>query len=216
MKPLQDIYVNRENAILTIVDMQNKGCVPGGGSYNEFKARIIPPAVAAIKKLADQARSVGIPVIYIQSVRTTHEPEVTVFGLKPYRKIGTWEVEIIDELKPQPKDVVIQKFCHDPFYKTDLGKILEKLVPDPTKHFAILVGGAINSCLYFGVMGFYLRNYWTAVVTDGVYYPDEAAKERALGQFSQKSYPNIFLTRSDLVHISADSTVTGSLPIPGD
>ena len=203
MKPLQNFSINKQNAILVIVDIQNEFAKPGGKLSSAVSAKIMPGVISAVQGLADQARSAGIPIIYIQSVRTLKEPEFTVFGRQPHLEIGTWASEIVDELKPHEGDSVVQKFSHDPFYRKDLDEVLEKLVPDPTKCHAVVTGGAINVCVYHTVMGFHLRNYWTVVPVDCVYYISEEGRDRALGQYSdERPYPNVFLSRSDLIEIS--------------
>lgn len=215
MKSLQNIYINPGNSILIIVDMENNFCNPSGKLYNETSARIMPGVVSAIQGLAERSRSAGIPIIYIQSVRTLKEPEFTVFGREPSLEIGTWAVEIIDELKPHQGEIVIQKFSHDPFYKPDLDKILQKLVPDSTRYYAVITGGAIDVCLHCAVMGFYLRNYWTVVPVDSVYYASDSGKQRAIEQFSGRSYCNIFLSRSDLIEVSRVPAAAHPAPVPG-
>ncbi len=203
MKPLQNFHINRQNAILIIVDVQNEFAKPGGKLGSEVSARIMPGVISAIQGLAGQARTAGIPIIYIQSVRTLKEAEFTVFGREPHLELGTWATEIVDELKPHEGDTVVQKFSHDPFFRKDLDEVLQKLVPEPTKYYAVVTGGAINVCVYHTVMGFHLRNYWTVVPVDCVYYINDAAYERALGQFSEeRPYPNVLLSRSDLIEIS--------------
>lgn len=203
MKPLQNFHINRQNAILIIVDVQNEFAKPGGKLGSDVSARIMPGVISAIQGLAEQARTAGIPIIYIQSVRTLKEPEFTVFGREPHLELGTWAAEIVDELKPHEGDIVVQKFSHDPFFRKDLDEVLQKLVPEPTKYYAVVTGGAINVCVYHTVMGFHLRNYWTVVPVDCVYYINDAAYERALGQFSEeRPYPNVRLSRSDLIEIS--------------
>ena len=117
MKALQSIQINRENAILVIVDMENEFCKPSGKLYTEVSARIMPGVISAIRYLAEQARSAGIPIIYIQGVRTLREPEFTVFGMDPHIELGTEAAEIIEELRPLKEETVVQKFCHDPFYQ---------------------------------------------------------------------------------------------------
>ncbi len=200
--------LNPANAVLVIVDMENEFCKPGGTAYTETSARIMPGVISALRGLSEQARAAGIPIIYIQSVRTLEEPEFTVFGRPPHLKLGSSATEIVEELKPQEKDIVIQKFSHDPFYRKDLDEALQKLVPDPTNYYAIVTGGAVNVCVYHATMGFYLRDYWTVVPLDCVFYLDDSGKERALEQFSSRGYPNIFLSRSDLIEVS-------SVPAPG-
>jgi ureidoacrylate peracid hydrolase len=202
MKPLTNFSLNKDNAVLVIVDIQNDFAKPGGTLGSEVSARIMPDVIANVRGLAERARGAGIPVIYIQSVRTLKEPEFTVFGRKPHLEIGTWASEIVDELKPQEGDIIVQKFSHDPFLLPDLDRVLEKLVPDPTRCYAVVTGGAINVCVYHTVMGFHLRNYWTVVPVDCVYYISEEGRDRALGQYSEeRPYPNVFLSRSDLIEI---------------
>ncbi|MDZ4247180.1 MAG: isochorismatase family protein, partial [Dehalococcoidia bacterium] len=90
MKELQNIYVSPENAVLVVVDMENGFCKPEGWRYTEMSARIMPGVITAIQGLVSQAHSAGIPVIYIQSVRTLKEPEFTVFGREPHLEMGPW------------------------------------------------------------------------------------------------------------------------------
>jgi nicotinamidase-related amidase len=202
MKALQNLHINRKNSILMIVDMQNEFCKPGGKLFSETGARIMPGVISAVKGLAERARAVGIPIIYIQGVRTLKEPEFTAFGESPHIKLGTPAAEIIDEMSPHKGEIVIQKYCHDPFYKTDIDQKLEKIVADPTSCYAIVTGGSVNVCFYHAIMGLHLRNYRTVVVTDGVYYFSDSDNQVAMQQFSHSAYPNVYLSRSDLIEIS--------------
>lgn len=215
MKTPQTIRVNRGNAIMVIIDVQNEFCKPPGKGLTPRRAQIMPGVIAAISGLAQRARGAGIPIIYVQSVRTLREPEVTVFGKAPSLKVGSWGAQIVEELKPQPGDTVVQKFSHDPFYKTNMDDVLKTLVKDPTQCYALVTGGGINVCYYHGVMGFYLRSYWTVVPLDCVHYMDDAANHRALEQFSMAAYPNIFLSRSDLIKVSKTSGRSSVRPVPG-
>ena len=151
----------------------------------------------------------------MQSVRTLREPEFTVFGRDPYLELGTWGVEIVDELKPKKGDTIVQKFTHDAFYNTSLDQLLHRLVPDPTCCYAIVTGGGIATCVRHAVMGFHLRDYWTVVPVDCVYYGNDLDKQGALEHFSQGGYPNIFLSRSDLLKVTLNPATAGPKPIPG-
>jgi nicotinamidase-related amidase len=206
MKELKRISASPLNSLLIVVDMQNEFCSPGGTMYSETSSRIMPGIISGIRQLTERFRHTGIPVIYIQSVRTFQEPEFTVFGARPMLKIGTPAVEIVDDLKPHPGDTIIQKFSHDPFLKPDLDLLLKKLVPDPTRCCAIVTGGGLNVCVYHTLMGFHLRNYWTILPLDCVYYLEEREKEATLQQLSIFAYPNIFFTRSDLIEVSRSTS----------
>lgn len=208
MKSEQAMSVNPANSILVVVDVQNEFCKPGGFRYTSTSARLMPTFIPAITGLVEKVRAAKIPIIYIHSVRTLKEAEFTVFGRDKYLELRSWGAEIIDEIKPHKGDIVIDKFSHDCFFRKELDEALKKLVSDPTNCQVIITGGAINVCVYHATMGFYLRDYWTVVVTDCCFYSVEFAKDLALNQFSLAAYPNIFLTRSDLVQIS-------STPAPG-
>ena len=201
MKAVQDIFVNRHNAVLLIVDMQNK-LKPGGEHYQEdsVTTSVMPGVIAATRRLRSQSHRAGVQVLYTQSLRTGNEPRVTVFGRAPKNMVGSWDVEIMDELRPRPNDLVLPKFTSDPFYKTDLDAVLQRLVPDPTQCYAILAGGSVNFCVYHAAMGFYLRNYRVVVVSDAVYYHTSEAMDRSLAQFSESAYPSILLSHSSGVH----------------
>ncbi|MFC2003475.1 isochorismatase family cysteine hydrolase [Chloroflexota bacterium] len=215
MKSLQNIYINPGNSILMIVDMENEFCKPGGKWYSETSSRIMPGVISGTSGLAERCRSAGIPIIYIQSVRTLREPEFTVFGREPHLEVGTWAVEITGELKPHEGDIVIQKFCSDPFYETSLNQVLQRLVPDPTRYYAIVTGGTVNACVYHAVMGFFLRHYWTVVPVDCVFYLDDSAKQMALELFSVQAYPNVLLSRSDLIEVCQSPSEIRPAPVPG-
>jgi nicotinamidase-related amidase len=183
MKSEQPVSINPANSVFVVVDVENEFCKPGGARYTDTSARLMP--------------------IYIHSVRTLNEAEFTVFGRDKHLELGSWGAEIIDEIKPQEGDTVIDKFSHDCFFRKDLDRTLKKMVPEPTHYQAIITGGALNICVYHATMGFYVRDYWTAVVTDCCYYTVDSAKDFALTQFSLAAYPNIFLTRSDLIRVSS-------------
>jgi ureidoacrylate peracid hydrolase len=202
MKSLQKLTVNPANAVLIIVDVQNEFCQPGGKVYTETSARVSPGVIARVKDLSGRARRAGVPIIYIQSVRTLTEPQFTVFKSRPSLEIGTWASEIVADLTPQGEDIVVQKRSHDPFYRTELDAVLERLVPDPTSCCAIVTGGTINVCVYHTLLGLYARNYWTVVPEDCVFYIIESGKRIALEHVTMSGYPNIFLSRSDLIEVS--------------
>lgn len=202
MKRLQMVEVNKQNAILIIVDVQNEFCKPGGKHYSGKTVQILPKVIGAISNLAEQMRKADIPIIYVQSVRTHEEPEFTVFGIEPILKIGTWASEIVDELKPQVGDIVIQKYSHDPFFRPDLDNKLKEIVPEPTHCCAIVTGGQLNVCVYHTILGFHMRHYWTVVPVDCVYYPNDDARNAALELLSYDGpYPNIILSRSNLIEM---------------
>ena len=213
MKAVHPIYGNPGNAILVVVNMQNEFCKPGGIIHEDRPVEKLTEVIAAIRTLTQQARAVGIPIIHIQSLRKHEEPEFTLYGERPIIKAGSWGAGIVDELTPDHRDIVIEAWWQDPFYKSKLRRTVEGLVEDSTRSHAIITGGDIAGALYLTVMGFYLRHHWTVVPVDAV-YGDEEGHGSALSQFSKSSLPNIFLTRSDLVDFSeaVEPAIRGLVP----
>ena len=193
MKSLQKVTINPANAILVIVDMQNDFCRAEGKWFTGISARVMPGVISAVNDLVKRARGARIPDIYIQSI-----PESS--SEKPLD--NPWGIQIIDEIKPGERDTVIRKSSHDAFYQTDLDRVLTKLVPEPALCQAMVTGGAVNVCAYHAILGFHVRNYWTVVPVDGVYYSREDGKELALEMLSWRAYRNVFFSRTDLIEVS--------------
>ncbi len=183
--------------------------------YYEARAHLLPKIVSAIQRLVGQCRNAGIPIIYVQSVRTFKEAEFTVFGREPHLELGSWGAEIVQELKPQNGDTIVQKFSHDPFFKPELDQALQRLGLDPTRCQAIVTGGGLAVCVYHAVLGFYLRDYWTVVPVDCVYYKPGGQKRKVFEQFSLPAYPSIFLSRSDLIEVSQVPDASRPTLVPG-
>ena len=208
MKELRKIGANRDNTVLVVIDMQKEMNSRGSDRSEPIPAH--PPgigkaqkraAIPAVRSLMDRAHEAGVPVICVQSVRNHLEPEFTVYEYNPILKIGTQNSEFFDEVVPEPGDFTVRKWCHDPWFETDLERVLDGLVPDPTKCQVLITGGAGTGCAFFGTNGFYVRNYQTVFVLDGVYGgPTEAAAN--FSRTSYPTYPNIFLSRSDLIEFS--------------
>ncbi len=207
MKELRKIQATPENSILVIVDMQKGDTAVDRNPYwwvheeahPELSTRTaIVPAVA---RLLERAREAGVRVIHVQSSRTHLEREIKVFGSDLTHKIGSWDSEIFDELMPEPREIVVRKCCHDPWHETDMERVMEGVVPDPTKCQVLITGGGVLGCAEYSIMGFYVRNYQVAVVLDAVYSgPTAGAKHYS--RTSYPAFPSISLTQSNLIQFS--------------
>ncbi len=202
MKDLQRIRANADNSVLLVIDIDNEtnetvGGLPEPNAERSSKPAIIPK----VRGLLDKAHDAGVQVIYVQSVRTHLEPQFTVFEHAPTRKIGTRNSDIVDALTPAPRDIIVRKWNHDPWYQTDLERVMDGLVADPTKCQALITGGAGTGCAFFGVKGFYIRNYQTVFVTDAVYGGPTLASNH-FSRTDYPTYPNISLSRSDMIEFS--------------
>ena len=129
------------NPALIVIDVQN-GFVSKGGSYDELRMdisqyqRVIPN----ISKLIGLCRSADIPIFYTQAVReksgidlltNTHrilpKSREERIRKKPICVIGTWDADIVDEIKPSPMDHIVIKRRDSAFQDTEIGVWLESI-----------------------------------------------------------------------------------------
>jgi nicotinamidase-related amidase len=107
MEVKQLLEISPENSGLVIVDMQAEGCERHGPT--------LEPGIKNIRALLNRFRQANGKIIHVQSVRPKDHPEFTVFG-KEYSLIeNTPAVEFVEELRPFPTEIVVQKFSHDCF-----------------------------------------------------------------------------------------------------
>jgi len=123
--------------VLLVIDMQNGYCAPGG-SYEKYGGNVgadleaYRQIIPNISRLVAAAREVRIPVFYTQQVR--EESGIDLFTrlhrIIPERRAeflripacirGTWDAEIIDELKPAHSDHIVVKRRDSAFQDTEL------------------------------------------------------------------------------------------------
>ena len=190
MSELQVIECDPRQVALGIVDMQKEGCARHG----EGVRRIIKP----IQEILKRFRTVGSPIILVQSVRTPDQAEFTVFGNSLRLIEGTPGVEIIPELAPLPHEFIIRKRTHDSFYRTEMEKLLETIGLKPARDAVVVTGIGLNNCVYHAVIGFHIRDYFVLVPEDCVHASRSEGGAFALGQFRSSAYRyNVRILRSE-------------------
>ena len=167
----------RSRPTFLIVDMQNGFCHPSGtfaklGINVDRHMDIVP----TISKLRAEAHTRDIPVIYLRmgykkdysdsGIMTEAWPAgwPAVKDLKGFIQ-GTWDTDIVDELKPDPSkgEIVIEKARNTGFWKTDLQAKLTELNSDQL----IITGFATNVCVESTVRDAYTNGIYAVVVSDG-------------------------------------------------
>ena len=95
--------------------------------------------------------------------------------------IGSHGVEIMEEIAPEPGDLVVTKPRYDAFIGTDLEYVLNGLgvLPNDT---LILCGDATNVCVHYTGAGAHQRDYRIKVVEDCCAGSSLEAHEAALAQ----------------------------------
>src|SRR4051812_36586793 len=97
------VSLDVEKTLLIIVDMENDSCDPAGSSYIGEPVHRIVPRIAELRR---RVREAGGRVVHSQSVRSRDALEFTVFGHKVRKVEGTWGVEFIEALRPEPDEPV--------------------------------------------------------------------------------------------------------------
>jgi ureidoacrylate peracid hydrolase len=178
------INLDTDKTAVIIVDMQNGFCKPGGmldiaGRLDESR---VTPVVAASQAVIAAARSKGIGIVYLRmsyraDMSNTGGPDSPHYwkehGVRMMRDdpekrgkimtIGTWDWEIIDELKPAAGDIVVNKNRYSGFFNTELDAVLRQL---GARHL-LFCGFATNVCVESTLRDAFFHDYFPVLVSDG-------------------------------------------------
>jgi ureidoacrylate peracid hydrolase len=152
---------------LLVIDMQNGFCAPGG-SYEEYGSSIganlkayrkIIPNVA---RVIATCREVKIPVFYTEQVREASGIDLytRLHRIIPSRRAeflripacvrGTWDAEIIDELRPVEVDHIVVKRRDSSFQDTELDLWLRSAYVDTLIITGVDTGICVDNTLMDG------------------------------------------------------------------
>jgi ureidoacrylate peracid hydrolase len=180
----EPVEVDLSRTALIIVDMQN-AFASKGGMFDLVGQDIsgVASVVESIKRLAGAARSAGIKVIYLTmgyardlsdsggpgSPNWHKECGLVAMNRNPaYRGKflirDTWDAEVIEELKPQPGDIVVGKSRYSGFRGTRLDVVLKTY----DVKYLVFTGIATNVCVESTLRDAYFLEYWPILVSDGV------------------------------------------------
>jgi len=157
----------RARCVLMVIDMQNDFVLDGAVMQVKEAKNQVPK----IKKLISKCRELSIPVIYtIQETDPVFCPlEVASFPhLKDsgMRK-GTNGMQVIDELAPEPDDIIIRKRRFSAFYQTDLEIILRNIRGTVNPVDTIIICGTVtNICCESTARDAFFRDYKVVFGTD--------------------------------------------------
>jgi nicotinamidase-related amidase len=131
---------NRPNTALLVIDVQ-KGVVEG--NYDR------DAVVANVSTLVDKAREAKVPVVWVQ-----HSD--------PGLAIDSDEWQIVEELRPAPREPRVQKTYPDAFEDTDLESVLEGLEVGRL----VISGAQTDECIRSTLHGGVARGYDATLVSD--------------------------------------------------
>jgi len=157
----------RDRSVLIVVDMQNDFVLEGSIMEVPEARKIIPK----IRKLIDKCRQFDVPIIYtMQEVDAVLCP-LEVLG-KPFLKDagvrkGTKGIEVIDDLSPEPGDIIVRKRRFSAFYQTDLELILRNIRGSEKPADTVIICGTVtNICCESTARDAFFRDYKVVFGTD--------------------------------------------------
>lgn len=196
----QSVSVDPRKTALVIVDMENDFCRAEGSNPPTTRAVAV---IQPIQRLLQRCREMGIEVIYVQSIRDPHSPELVIFGHHPFVMRGTWGSQIIAELMPLPGEPVIEKNSHDCFCRTRMEHLLAEKGIDASTWTIIVTGLGLTNCAGCAISGFSVRQYRVMVPMDCTASRTWEEELCQYQRFLQRGYSyNVTLTRSDLIEIA--------------
>jgi ureidoacrylate peracid hydrolase len=181
----ENLPIDPRETALIVVDMQNAYASAGG--YLDIAGFDIGGAAAVIEKIklaVEAARRAGVQVVFFQNGWDPGYIEAGGEGspnwwksnaLKTMRdkpelngKLlakGTWDYALVDQLKPQPGDIVIEKPRYSAFYNTALDSMLRAR---GVKNLAFC-GIATNVCVESTLRDGFHREYFGVLIEDATH-----------------------------------------------
>lgn len=151
--------MNIKETALVLIDMQKE---------NNFELVNLEQSIGNAQRLVEFVREKNIPIIYTRQINRADGVGLSVGdpvkedGTPIYYASNTQNIEIIDEIRPQPNDIIVDKHRWSAFYETNLDLILKSL---GVKH--LIIGGWVtDGCLMTTVFDAYFRDYDIHLVKD--------------------------------------------------
>ena len=174
-----------ETAVI-VVDMQNAYATQGGYvDLAGFDVSGASAAVAQTKKVLEVARAAGILVIYFQNGWDKDYVEAGGPGSPNWHKSnalktmrakpelagtllakGTWDYALVDELAPQPGDIVIAKTRYSGFFNTNIDSVLRSR----GIRTLVFTGVATNVCVESSLRDAFHLEYFGIVLEDATHH----------------------------------------------
>lgn len=145
---------------LLLIDLQNEG----GTSNVVGMDQILQNTVLLIKS----CREMNIPIIYTRHINRgdtiglANKEPVNDQGEPLYYHDKTDSIKVADIIKPEPQDIIIDKYRYSGFYESSLDLMLKSL---GVEH--LIIGGVLTDvCVLSTVMDAYYRDYQVSLVED--------------------------------------------------
>jgi len=177
------LEIDLAKSAVVVVDMQNAFAAKGGMlDIAGVDISDAPRVVQSIKKALEAARRACVQVVYVQmgykpdlsdgggqnSPNWHKELAIHLMNCRPELKgklltEGTWDFAIVEELKPQPGDLVVLKTRYSGF----AGTTLDSQLRTRGIRYLFFAGIATNVCVESTLRDAYFQDYWPILIADG-------------------------------------------------
>jgi nicotinamidase-related amidase len=171
-------------------------------------------SIGHIKKLIDKAHDKQLPVIYTTGVRRPDMWDSGGWTRKNTRSLEAPKTasnrhgyDIVDEIAPTPKDIVIYKQKPSGFFGTPMTGYLTQLQCDSV----VVTGTTTSGCVRATVVDAFSYNYRVAMVEEGCFDRSQASHAMTLCDLGAK-YADIVKTDEVLSYF--DTLETGLFDLP--
>jgi len=179
----EEIEVDLAKSALVIVDMQN-AFASKGGMLDLAGADLsdAPRVVRTIRSVLDAARAAAMTVVHLQvgykpdlsnaggprSPNYHKETAMRLMCARPELKgklltEGSWDFALVDELAPNPGEIVITKTRYSGF----AGTTLDSQLRVRGIQYLFFAGIAANVCVESTLRDSYFLDYWPILLSDG-------------------------------------------------
>src|SRR6266581_4710115 len=150
------------------------------------KARYAPVIAAAVRHRPDNATSAQLVTDTDNRLRPLAADAPR--GFKPVVAAGTWEAQVIDELKAQPQDYMVPKFRWSAFHQTYLDLALRSRNIDTL----VISGGSTDVGVASTAYAARDLDYNLVIVSDACTSPEDDNHR----QFMQRIFPRMARVRT--------------------
>ncbi len=180
----EPISIDLSSTAVIVVDMQN--CFVRNGGYFDLAGHDISGIqniIGPCRQIITSMRKKGGRIIYLQMGCSPDLSDVAPQDSPGFHKsggldlikrrpdlrdklyiYGTWGADIIEELKPHKKDIIVRKQRYDGFFRTNLDIILRRL---GIRHL-FFIGTATNICVESTLRHAFFLDYFPILVSDAV------------------------------------------------
>ncbi len=185
--------INPNHTAVIVVDMQNDFC-KAGGAFDQLGIDIsmYPAMLPHLSRLLVGARKVGVKVIYILMTvlpnRVSDSPAQIRFNMRLhlpthgatqpllYTVEGSPGQEIVEDLAPEPGDLIVRKYRSSAFWGTNLDMLLRSNAIETV----IVTGCTTEGCVESTARDALFNDYYVVLPEDCVASDDARQHEASL------------------------------------